>query len=510
MNSRAITWGVVGVLAVLFIYWQYSNYAHNNKLNTDLGNSRNPTAQIAAASELIDKKQLGDVLPTTLPAVHFRVMDALQAIAKDTTHKDRATEALTQLVNMMKEPDEGARQKAQNLLVQLGPVAIPGVVTALGDADAHAKKGAVAVLDRIGQQPASSAVTIKALVDAVQKSDPERAAAVDALVGLAPAPTNQMLTLLKDPKKEVRSAAANYFGNSALPPNKPQTAGEPLLLTLLKDKDVRPAAIRAEGLLRDTRALPEITKALSAPADVPNRRTAIVALGDMRDPSAIPSIIPFLHNSDPDLQSVSVIALHNMGTDAIPALAAGASSKDPAIRKGIADALQGDTTPAAIALLSKGLQDPDKTVRQSAATSLGTPGNSAAVAPLIAALRDPSPDVAEAAEASLSQIGSPAVNPLVATLGASQPTGQTSGKGAMPALLAADYAGKALALIGPPAAPAVIAAAQNGPVPARTQAIVTLASLRTPAAVPVLQSIIQNGPQELRWYASDALRHYQG
>ncbi|MDQ2730810.1 MAG: HEAT repeat domain-containing protein [Armatimonadota bacterium] len=510
MNSRAVTWGVVGVLAALFIYWQYSNYAHNNQLNTDLGNDHNLKAQIAAAQELIDKKQLGDVLPTTLPEVHLRVMGALQAIARDTGHKDRATEALTQLVNMMKEPDEGRRLKAQNLLVQLGPIAIPGVVTALGDADAHAKKGAIAVMDRIALQPDSSAATIKALVDAVQKSDPERAAAVDALVVLAPTPTPQMLTLLKDPKKEVRSAAANYFGNSALPPAKPQTAGEPLLLTLLKDKDVRPAAIRAEGLLRDTRALPEITKALSAPADVTNRRTAIVALGDMRDPSAIPSIIPFLHNSDPDLQSVSVVALHNMGPEAVPALTAGASSKDPVIRKGIADSLQGDTTPAAVALLSRGLQDPDKTVRQSAATSLGTVGNSAAVAPLIAALRDPSPDVAEAAEASLSQVGPAAVNPLVATLGAGQPAGQAAPNGGMSALVAADYAAKALALIGPPAAPAVIAAAQNGPIPARTQAIVTLASLRTPAAVPVLQSIAQTGPQQLRWYASDALRHYQG
>jgi hypothetical protein len=125
---------------------------------------------------------------------------------------------------------------------------------------------------------------------------------------------------------------------------------------------------------------------------------------------------------------------------------------------------------------------------------------------LIAALTDPSPDVAEAAETSLSLIGAPAIQPLVGTF--------SSAEAAIPGrpmaeVVAPYYASKALVLIGSDAAPAIIAAAQSGSVAARTWALVTLADLRPAAAKPVLEQIAASGAPALRWFASDALRHYQ-
>jgi len=509
MNSRAVTWGIVAVLAGLFIWWQYSNYAHNNQLNTNLGNVSDLNKQVAAASELIDKKQFGDVLPTTPEYVHYRVINALYGIVHRGTPKARATEALNQLVSLVKDSDVGVRYKAMRYLVLLGPAAIPGVIPALKDGDQHARNGAVSVLDRIGDK------SIPALVDAVITDKDERAAAIDALVALKPAPDAQMLKLLSNKDKDVRSAAATYFGNSG------EKIGEDPILKLLQDKDVRPAAIRAEGLLGDKRALPEIEKALTAQADAGNRRTAIVALGDMKAVSAIPMIVPFLSNSDPDIQGVTVVALNSMGPAGIPALDARFAKADPLTRKGIAESLRSETDPAAIALLTQALHDSDPGVRKAAAASLGAVQDKRAIAPLIAALRDPSPDVAENAVQSLSQIGAPAVPALVKTLGTA-PAGQelavanaagssNSGSTSMPfspAVVAPYYASKALVDIGTDAGPAVIQAAQSGTPDQRKWAVITLADLRVPGARGTLENIVKNGSPSLKWFAQDSLLHY--
>ena len=529
MSSRTVTWIIVGILGAIFIYWQFTSYSHSARLSSNLGNKYDKAAQVAAASELIDKKELGDTLTTASSYVHYYALDAFTTIAKTdsastgATAKARGAEALNQIVAMLKYPDEGVRLKAQAELVDLGAIAAPVVAGALADPDPHAKMGAIAVMDRMG------AAAVPILVGAVQKTPPQRGPAVEALVPLTPAPEPDMLKLLSDKDKDVRSAAATYFGDTTLvkltnPADQSKNAqfqaqARDLLLGLLKDKDVRPAAMRAEGLLNDTRSIPEITKALTDPADAPNRRTAIVAFGDMHATAAIPLLIPFLHDDDPDIQSIAVVALHSMGQAAVPGLADAfgkASGKDPvstSVRRGVVDALSTDSAPEAVALLSRGLQDPDETVRRASALSMAAPGDAAAVAPLIASLRDPSADVAEAAETSLGRIGAPAVGPLVATLGAgadqtSLPSSEGPG-GPQPAVVAPYYASQALAAIGRDAAPAVTEAAQNGPLGQRKWALITLASLLDPRAHQVLEQIAATGDPSLRWFAEDALRRYQ-
>jgi HEAT repeat protein len=78
------------------------------------------------------------------------------------------------------------------------------------------------------------------------------------------------------------------------------------------------------GNLGDRRATPLLVDGLQKDADVENRLYALIALGELRDPSALPAIERATHDGEKDIRKAAFYALGEIGDrSAVPALVAG-------------------------------------------------------------------------------------------------------------------------------------------------------------------------------------------
>jgi HEAT repeat protein len=109
---------------------------------------------------------------------------------------------------------------------------------------------------------------------------------------------------------------------------------------------------------------------------------------------------------DPARRTVAISALANVSESAIPRVGEALASREPAVRRGVIEALGRLTHPAASAYLLPALSDSDASVRQLAVTvlsRLGTRGLARSFADLAAG--DPSDAVRHAAEVALQRMG---------------------------------------------------------------------------------------------------------
>jgi beta-lactamase regulating signal transducer with metallopeptidase domain len=142
--------------------------------------------------------------------------------------------------------------------------------------------------------------------------------------------------LITDPKVW---DALQALGLRANPEHVEQAIGP--LTNALQDSnaEVRRAAARALGELRDQRAVAPLLKAL-ADQDAEVRESAAEALGEIRDTTAASALIQAVKDPNPGVRKSAILALANMrSTDALNAILAAMKDADPAVRKAAVEAL---------------------------------------------------------------------------------------------------------------------------------------------------------------------------
>ncbi len=165
------------------------------------------------------------------------------------------------------------------------------------------------------------------------------------------------------------------------------------------------------------------------------------------------------------------------------------------------------------------LKDPDWVVRREAVVTLGEMADERCVAPLSRALRDGDWQVREAAVEALASVGSPAVETLVRLLrdwevrkAAIQALGKIKDERVLDPLVAQlridefrEDATTALAEVGKPAVPRVIAALKDKDEYVRKQAVIILGRIKDPEAIDSLIELLQDSDWYIRLTAAAAL-----
>lgn len=259
---------------------------------------------------------------------------------------------------------------------------VPGLVRALGAADARVRTAAAWGFARIGP-PARSA-----LLDLTK-------------------------TLREDPSPSVRAEAARALGALGAAANRPAV---PRLFEALGDASEtvrwRAAQALSKTALRAPGDVPQLSARLQSP-DPYVRGFAAWTLGSMgtaaRD--AIPALIAALEQDDSFARGGAALALAQMGAvakQAVPALLQGLKSPDHHRRRNAAKALGkiGPEASDAVPYLVAALKDEDQRVRSQVARTLGRIGAAAreAIPALADAANDPEPSVRREAEEALRRV----------------------------------------------------------------------------------------------------------
>ena len=257
-----------------------------------------------------------------------------------------------------------------------------------------------------------------------------------------PRAVEPLIVALKDDRDPtVRTSAAEALGTIGTP------AVEPLIAALKnKDAEVRWRVVESLGKIKDPNAVEPLIAALRGDRDERVRREAAEALADIRDPRAVEPLIAALKDREWDVRANSARGLG-----------------------------WGDDPRAFEALLVALTADKDPGVRISAAEALGETRDPRAIEPLIGAMKNDfelplslndlmGSSVAE----SLSEIGAPAVEPLIATLQSAGPNSRL-------------YAALALCKIRDPRAiEPMIVALKDSDTKIQMQAALALASIGKP------------------------------
>jgi HEAT repeat protein len=169
-------------------------------------------------------------------------------------------------------------------------------------------------------------------------------------------------------------------------------------------------------------------------------------------------------SSNDELAEVTTLALAAAGPAALPGLRARLASADPNERWWALRALAEIADPQVPPLLTAALHDPEATVRQCAALAL------------------------------CQQPSAAALPALASTLSSED-------------RLLARLAAAALAAAGPTATRVLVDILQNGPQPARLEAARALATLRDPAAIPVLFAALEDESALIAHWAEQGLEN---
>ncbi len=166
---------------------------------------------------------------------------------------------------------------------------------------------------------------------------------------------------------------------------------------------VRHLAVAALGELRDPRALPALAAALEGPDEEGVRWRAAEALVHI-GPLALDHLLSLAAHEDPDVRWKACVALGEIGDiRAVPALLGRLADSDRFVRTRAVSALVRLGSPA-LPFLTLALEDPDTRVRLGAADALGQIGDAAAIEGLLIAIKDPVESVRRAAAVALLRL----------------------------------------------------------------------------------------------------------
>ena len=194
-------------------------------------------------------------------------------------------------------------------------------------------------------------------------------------------------------------------------------AVEPLMdaLTNARDLQVRVKSAEALGSLRDRRAVDALVTATRS-SEPQIRAAAVTALGMIADHTAADTLFASTRDSEPPVREAAVRSLSALGIS-VEKVASDLSSPNWQVRSAAVTTFARLGDPSAVPSIINALKDSDSRVRSEAARTLGVFNTSSATEALISALRDPSADVRVEATISLGhQKDSRGLAPLTSLL----------------------------------------------------------------------------------------------
>lgn len=193
----------------------------------------------------------------------------------------------------------------------------------------------------------------------------------------------------------------------------------PRLVELAEHKAVGEQALGAIKAINDPKAVGGLLQ-LTRSGNAGIRGAATKALGNLKNPEAVPELTGLLNDDDRTVRWNALFAIAEIpGAAAQKALYAATKSEDEKLGEMAEGFLMKRTGPAALSTALEMLADPDPNVRKNAAVTLAEAeaGNREAVDRLLAAIEDPDNKVRSAAAFALGRIGSRrALLPLVRAL----------------------------------------------------------------------------------------------
>jgi HEAT repeat protein len=193
-----------------------------------------------------------------------------------------------------------------------------------------------------------------------------------------------LIVLLRDEDRAVRQAAIGALAS----------IGEPSVEVLgrcLQDEslEVQEAASQILAGIGDDRVFEPLVEALGSP-DWIVRMHAAKALGRMREPEAVPALVPLLQDKVKAVREETAGALAAIGTASIPSLVAALRHDEWLVRLHAVEALGKLRTPEAVEpLLFALFNDRDSAIREDVVRALGDIGDAGAVEFLFQVLDEP-------------------------------------------------------------------------------------------------------------------------
>ncbi|MDM8541512.1 HEAT repeat domain-containing protein [Desulfococcaceae bacterium HSG9] len=197
------------------------------------------------------------------------------------------------------------------------------------------------------------------------------------------------------------------------------TLSVPAMIARLDSDNTEFVALLVENLgqIGDSQAVTPLCQLLSPKASYKVRMAVVKALGDIRDPLAIKSLIAVMKDKFSAERHLAMEPLVKIGASALEPLLAELKNDDPDVVRIAVAALVKIGDPRATESLIDVFKTTDSNaIRISLAAALGKIGDKKAIPALLAALNDEIPVVRKMAAASLAKIGKPAVNELVKIL----------------------------------------------------------------------------------------------
>ena len=212
----------------------------------------------------------------------------------------KAVSALPQLAEYRHSENPEVRQKIVEVFGAIGGDAqVPAIVEAVEDSDPNVRLTAVSALRGLQQRSGT-----KALQEKIADANPHvRAASARALGDLGDHDAvPKLIAMLRDSNGYVRGAAAEALGKLG-----DRTAVAPLLTVLTGERRLGDASDE-QGLVigTDTKLLPEVVRQ----KQIEEKIQVVQALGALRSPDAVGTIVQKgLKSEDPGLRAESAVAL---------------------------------------------------------------------------------------------------------------------------------------------------------------------------------------------------------
>ncbi len=174
-------------------------------------------------------------------------------------------------------------------------------------------------------------------------------------------------------------------------------------MTFLKNLLGIPPDVDGMKAKRDINGL---LKALSYPQNAEVRQAAARALGELREPRAVGALIRALEDEEAEVRWCAAESLFRIGEPALGPLIAAMDSDNAMVRSNVYSAIK-QMDLIAVDPLIDALNNPSSNVRAGAAKMLAAINSARVVSPLIAAFDDGDPEVRRAVAEALGEIGGP-------------------------------------------------------------------------------------------------------
>ncbi|MCJ7750450.1 MAG: HEAT repeat domain-containing protein [Armatimonadetes bacterium] len=470
-RRRLLGYVAVVVVALVLVGWLTARYLVKGHLIRSLG-STDMQVRVDATQKLLDTEKLSDALPAQHIIVRSKTAEALGEIGTD--------EALDVLGEILADQEEAPRRWARRALVKQGMRAVPVLLSALS-AGGGTTDEAIAALEEIGPQ---TAAPIRFLLSDGSSAE----GAATALAKLGDTGVDALIRACYNTHGGLRVNALGKLGQEKI-----EAAVEPAMYNLLPiDGSEKGAAIKALGLIGDSRAVLAIIPFLQ---DKDNREGAVTALGQMGDFRAVEPILATMLETEKRYRNAAILALRRIGEPAFPALVRELRSDQVLLRQAAAEALVGSDSAGVNGALIVALKDYDDEVRASAALALGWKENVGAVPALIGSLSDSSWRVVDSAVSALGEIGLGATDTLLAALRSPESS-----------LTVRYQVSRALSAMGRDAVPRLTAALSDGSPSVQMWSAVALGEIGDSRAVDALERLAEGADPEVQWVAQEQLR----